>query len=214
MESIGRVEVPREVCVAALSTKSRGRQGQRSGDNRMGSRWCLAVLLAVVMLAAGCAVTVDGAAQPAPNSTPRLLTGPTIKRVLLGKSALSRIVEQPLNIDPHFPSRFGGPETLLGDRSAWPVGCIGVAVMMQHSVYRFSNVKNVAIETWRPASLSAAVTRVKEGVVSLPTAADADDLFAKFSRQWQRCNDRRCPCRAGCSGSRSRSLTYKWPHLF
>jgi PknH-like protein len=32
------------------------------------------------------------------------------------------------------------------------------------------------------------VTDVKEGVVSLPKAADANALFAEFSRQWRKCD--------------------------
>ena len=139
----------------------------------MRSRWWLAALLAVVTLAAGCAVTVGGTAQPAPNATPRSLRGRTIKRVLLGKTVLSRIVKQPLEIDPRFPPLFGGPETLQGGMPGWPVDCIGVAVMMQQSVYQSSDVQDVAVETWRPTVMSAGVTRVKEGVVSLPTAADS-----------------------------------------
>lgn len=166
-------------------------------DGRRRSRWCLAVLLAVVMLVAGCSMTIGGAARPAPDLTPRSLTGRTIKRVLLGKSALSRIVKEPLDTDPGFPPLFGGPEELQGDRSAWPVNCIGVAVMMQHNVYQSSNIKNVALETWRPDAVSAAVTRVKEGVVGLPTPAEADALFATFSRQWRRCNGKTLPVAGG-----------------
>ncbi len=72
--------------------------------------------------------------------------------------------------------------------------------MMQQSVYQASDVKNVAVETWRPAAMSAAVTRVKEGVVSLPTAADANALFAKFSQQWQRCDGKTLPLSTGMFG--------------
>jgi PknH-like extracellular domain len=37
------------------------------------------------------------------------------------------------------------------------------------------------------------VTSVKEGVVSLPTAADAGALFAKFSQRWQKCDGSTTP---------------------
>lgn len=77
---------------------------------------------------------------------------------------------------------------LWGDGSGWSDDCAGVAVMLQQGAYRSSNVRHVAVETWRPVAMSAPVTRVKEGVVSLPTAADADALFAKFARQWQACD--------------------------
>lgn len=159
----------------------------------MRSRWCPAVLLAVIVLAAGCSATVGGTARPVPNAVPKSLHGQTIKRVLLGKSALSRIVKQPLHLDPGFPPGFGGREELLGDPGAWPVNCIGVAVMLQRGVYHSSNVENVALDTWRPDAMTAAVTRVKEGVVSLATPADAEALFATFSRQWRRCDGKTLP---------------------
>ena len=164
------------------------------------SNWRIAALLTVTMLAAGCAVAVGGTARPAPNLAPRSLSGRTIERVLLGDSALSRIVKQPLNIDPLFPPIFGGPETLRGGPAAWPADCVGVLLMMQQSAYQSSNVKNVALQTWRPEAMSAAVTRVKEGVVSLPTAADADALFANFSRQWQTCDGKTIPMSEGMFG--------------
>jgi hypothetical protein len=159
----------------------------------MRSLWRLTALLAIVILAAGCSATIGGTARPAPAARPRSLSGHTIKRVLLGRSALSRIVKQPVNIDPRFPPSFGGPETLPGNSSALADDCIGVAVMLQQSVYQDSDVKNVALMTWRRASQSGVVTRVKEGVLSLPTAADAEALFVKFSRQWQRCEGKTVP---------------------
>lgn len=143
--------------------------------------------MVVVVLASGCSVAVDGMARPVPGAAPRSLSGPTIKRVLLGKSALSRIVRQPLNIDPGFPPSFAGPESLQGDRAASPDDCIGVAVMLQQSAYRHQKVRDVAQETWRPDSMPASVIRVQEAVVDLPTPADAEALFVTFSRQWQRC---------------------------
>jgi hypothetical protein len=115
----------------------------------MRSLWRLTALLAIVILAAGCSATINGTARPAPNGAPRSLSGHTIKRVLLGQSALSRIVKQPVNIDPRFPPSFGGPETLQGNSSGGANDCIGVAVMLQRSVYQDSDVKNVALTTWR-----------------------------------------------------------------
>ncbi|MDM4142907.1 sensor domain-containing protein [Mycobacterium sp. FLAC0960] len=65
---------------------------------------------------------------------------------------------------------------------------MGVAVALQHSVYQDHNVNGVAFETWRPDSAAASVvTGVKKGVISFSTAGDADALFVKFSREWQRC---------------------------
>lgn len=154
----------------------------------MRSFWRVAVSLAAMMVVAGCSVAVDGVARPAPSPTGRPVGGQTIKRVLLGKGALSRIVRQPLSIDPRYPPIFGGPEALAGDKSPSPDDCIGVAVTLQHSVYQDHYVKGVALETWRPDPAAVpVVTGVKEGVISFATAADAEARFVKSSREWQRC---------------------------
>jgi hypothetical protein len=150
-------------------------------------------LLSIGLLAVGCTATVDGSARPAPHLKPRSITGQTIGRVLLGGSALSRILNQSFRIDSRFPARFGGPEALQADASASPVDCLGVAVMLQQSVYQSTNVKHVAAQAWRRTAKAEEVTNVKEGVVSLPTAADADALFAKFSQQWQKCDGMTLP---------------------
>lgn len=145
-------------------------------------------LLAVVMLTAGCAAAVGGAAKPAPSPKPRSLTRQTVNHVLLGDTALARIVKQPLDIDPRFPPGFGGPEELHDAGTALPDGCLGVAAMLQQNVYPPGDVHQIAVETWRHAGAPAAVTSVKEAAVSLATAADADALFATFSQQWQKCD--------------------------
>ncbi len=165
----------------------------RSAFDRVRSRWFFTAALAAVMLTSGCTVTVGGKAQPAPDLAPRPLAGPTITRVLLGHTTLSRILKQPMIVDFGFPRRFGGPEALQADGTASPVDCLGVAGMLEQSAYHSGNVKGVAIEAWRHAAVSAAVTEVREGVVSLPTAADADALFAVFSQQWRNCNGRTQP---------------------
>ena len=68
------------------------------------------------------------------------------------------------------------------------VDCLGVAMMLQKSDYQTTNVKHVAMEAWRRTAKSMQVTSVKEGVVSLASADDADALFAKFSQQWRKCS--------------------------
>jgi PknH-like extracellular domain len=153
----------------------------------MKSIWLLITSLAV-MLAAGCSPPVDGAAKPMPVPTRRSVTGQSVDHVLLGTRALSRILKQSLDIDPRVPPRFGGAEELQDAGTALPDECLGVAAMLQQNVYSSSDVKEVAVETWRHAALPADVTSVQEGVVSLPTAADADALFGVFSRQWRKCD--------------------------
>jgi hypothetical protein len=150
-------------------------------------------LLSIGLLASACTVVVGGQAQPAPSPTPRSVSGQTIRHVLLGDIALSQILKQTLHIDPRFPPRFGGPEALQKDGSTSSVDCQSVAVMLQQSAYQSTNVEHVAVETWRHATMSVKVIRVAEGVVSLPSAADADALFAKFSRQWQKCDGASVP---------------------
>ncbi|OBK66687.1 hypothetical protein A5653_02375 [Mycobacterium colombiense] len=161
------------------------------------SSWRAAALITTAMMIAGCAVTVDGAAHPTPGVAPRSISGQTVTRVLLGKTALSRIAKQPLRIDPRYPPIFGGPDALAGGKAPWPNDCNGVAMMLQHSAYRDSNVKDVARTTWQPDTDSTAITQVEEGVVSLATAADAQALFMKFSRQWQRCEGKTVPVASG-----------------
>jgi hypothetical protein len=148
----------------------------------------LVVSLTAVTLAAGCAAPVDGAAKPVPGPAPRSLTRQSVDHVLLGTATLSRILKQPLDIDTRVPPRFGGAEELQDAGTAPPDECLGVAAMLQQNVYPPSDVEEVAVETWRHAALPADVTSVQEGVVSLPTAAHAQTLFAAFSRQWPKCD--------------------------
>jgi hypothetical protein len=175
------------------SGRRTGKGGVGGGHGRRRRCSCFVAPLAVVVLVAGCSVTVGGAARPGSDLTPRWLTGPTIKQVLLGHSALSRILGRSFKIDPHFPPRFGGPEPLQDDGWASPGDCLGVAAMLQRVVYQSSKVRHVAVETWRHAPMSVEVTSVKEGVVSLPTAVEAQALFAKFSRQWRECDGATVP---------------------
>lgn len=182
-----------------MSGRSRCPEQHGIGDELVTGPWRLVTLLAVVLLAAGCSATVGGMARPvSSNVTPRTLTGDTITRVLLGRSALSLIVKQPMEIDPSEPPSFGGPEVLQGESS--PAACTGVAVMMEKGVYVAGNVKDVALETWRPHTTDAEVTRVKQGVVSFPTAADAEALYDKFAQQWQSCEGQTVPLSSGAFG--------------
>jgi PknH-like extracellular domain len=155
----------------------------------MSTRRSILAAVAVVLVAAGCAPTVNGAAQPAPRLARRSLTGPRVERVLLGDRALSRILNQPMTIDTRSPPRFGGPDELADDGSGPPIDdCLGVASMLQRSVYRSAGVEEVALETWRHASAPTQLTGVQEGVVTLATATDANAEFDTFSRQWHTCD--------------------------
>lgn len=143
-------------------------------------------LLSIGLLSVGCTVVTGGKAQPPPRLMPRPVTGQTIAQVLLGDQALSRILNQPFVIDSRLPPRFGGPEALQGSSS--PADCLGVAEMLHQSVYGASKVNDVAVEAWRHAARPAQLTSIKEGAVSLATAADANALFSRFAQQWQSCD--------------------------
>jgi hypothetical protein len=141
----------------------------------------------VAALAAGCGGVVDGTAKPAPNLKPRPLSGDTVRRVLLDGDALSRMLSQP------FATRkaveFGGPDALSQkDETVSPANCLGVTAMLQKSVYQSAEVKDVASQSWWNNGDPAQVISVIEGVVALPSAAQAQALFAQFSQQWQQCN--------------------------
>jgi hypothetical protein len=146
------------------------------------------VFLAVGLLTVGCTAVTGGRAQAPPRSTARSLTGQTIRQALLDGGTLSSILKEPFIIDHRLPPRFGGPEALQDPRSAPPTDCLGAAEMLHQSVYQSSEVDYVAAETWRRAGVSAKLTDIKEGVVSLPTAADANKLFSIFTQQWQKCD--------------------------
>ena len=145
-------------------------------------------LLGIGLLAVGCTVVTGGKAQAPPRSGPRSVTGQTIRDVLLDNSMLGRILDQPFIIDRRLPPRYGGPEALENFGVASSADCLGVAEMLHHSVYQPGKVNDVAFETWRHADRTSKLTAIKEGVVSLPTAADANALFAKFAQQWPKCN--------------------------
>ncbi len=145
-------------------------------------------VLGIGLLAAACTVVTGGKAQAPPSLEPRSLTGEAITQVLVGDKMLSRILNQPFVIDSRLPPRFGGPEALQDLGSSSPADCLGVAEMLHQSVYGASKVNDVAVEAWRHAARPAQLTSIKEGVVSLATAADANALFSRFAQQWQSCD--------------------------
>jgi hypothetical protein len=146
------------------------------------------VVLGIGLLATACTVVTGGKAQAPPSVEPKPLIGEAITQVLVGDHTLSRILNQPFVIDSRLPPRFGGPEALQHVGSSSPGGCLGVAEMLHQSVYGASNVNDVAVEAWRHAARPAQLTSIKEGVVSLGTAAEAHALFARFAQQWQSCD--------------------------
>ncbi|MEC4762336.1 sensor domain-containing protein [Mycobacterium sherrisii] len=152
-------------------------------------RWRSAAPLLVTVVAAGCASAIGGHAVPAPDLKPHPVIGQKVKQILLDAAALSKLLDRPFVPVSHFPPTFGGSE-LLDDAyfSTSPSECTGVVYMTQRSVYGSAPVTNVATALWQQQGYSESATDIAEGVVALPSAADAGALFAKFSEQWKHCD--------------------------
>ncbi|UMB71308.1 sensor domain-containing protein [Mycobacterium paraterrae] len=150
----------------------------------------------IAAYAVGCGPVVDGTAKPAPHLKPKPLSGFTVKRVLLDGRALSKMLGQPLVA--RAPAKFGGRD-LLDQREAPPesADCLEVTAMLQGSVYGPANVQSIASVSWWNDGDPAQVISVKEGVVTLPSAAEAQALFATFPDRWQRCKGQTTDEKAG-----------------
>ncbi|BBX45438.1 sensor domain-containing protein [Mycobacterium cookii] len=146
------------------------------------------VCAAIAALAVGCSPIVAGTAKPAKNLKPRPLFGSVLRQVPLDDTALTRMLEQPfLNRQPPV---FGGPDKLGdADSAGSSPECLGVTTMLQRNAYESADVRDVMWETWWNDGDPAQVISVIEGVVSLPSAAQAQTLFAQFPQQWQQCKD-------------------------
>jgi hypothetical protein len=144
-------------------------------------------LMTAAVLLVGCGTVVDGTMKPAPNLKPRPLTGHSVSQVPLDDAALSRMLSQPFVARQ--PALVGGPEKLFEpDNPVSAADCGGVTAMLQKAVYEPANISDVVYETWWNNGDPAQVISVMEGVVALPTAGQAEALFAKFSQQWRQCN--------------------------
>lgn len=148
-----------------------------------------AVTLAVAVLVTGCTTVVGGTVRPASGLIPEPVTGAAVRQALLDDVTLAKLLDQNFRSDPHLPPRFGGLDALPdGWPSARPSYCVGTVVGAQKTVYRSDSVQEVAQEFWGGAkSARSEVTGVSEGVIALPTAADAQVAFEKFAAQWNRC---------------------------
>jgi PknH-like protein len=147
-----------------------------------------AALMVVAALAVGCDAVVDGAGKPAPNQLPHPVIGDKVKKVLLDAGDLSKLLDRTFQAVSQFPPSFGGAEMLIDDYPlASPTECVGVVYMAHKSAYQSADVRNIAQALWQQEGSSAQSIDVAEGVVALPTAADAGALFARFAEQWKQC---------------------------
>lgn len=121
------------------------------------------------------------------------ITGETVKQVLLDGAELTTMLEQPFTTVTG-PPAYGGLEAM--EDSSSPGECVGVVDVAPKSVYASADVQSYARETWIDSEpnrdgftpLTTRVMFVKEAVVALPSAEDAQALFAKFAEQWKRCD--------------------------
>ncbi len=149
----------------------------------------LVLPLLVIFFAAACSRVVDGSVRPARGLTPRPLTGQSVRQVLLDGSELWNMIGQHFKTRAEFPPRFGGRD-LLSQLDTSPSECAEVVFELDKSGYEAADIGNVAQESWWTAGVRGVkVIHVSEAVVALPTAAAADALFAKFTQEWNRCND-------------------------
>lgn len=148
-------------------------------------------LAAVAVLAAGAVAT--WVVLPDRSQGATAVTGTAVKEVLLDGTELTAMLDQPFTTVTGPPS-YGGVEAM--DDSATPGDCVGVLDVAQRSVYAGAPVQSYARETWIDSEpkhgdftpLDTRVMFVKEAVVALPSAAEAQQLFAKFAEQWKRCD--------------------------
>lgn len=148
-----------------------------------------AALLVGLMLLTGCSVVVDGAGVPGPNLAPRLLSADEIADVLPTASDLEDLLGEAFA--PDGSMRSGGldgmSDGLDGEDKATPHECVGATTVMQRSTYQDSEVTDTVEQQWDPAPSTGEVLAVDTGVVALRSVADANQLFAEFTDQWQDC---------------------------
>ncbi|HZU48578.1 MAG TPA: sensor domain-containing protein [Mycobacterium sp.] len=154
---------------------------------RVGRVGAIAASVIAALLATSCSAVVAGQARPVAGIAPRPVIGVTIQQALLGKAELSKLLDQ--SVSTLQPPRYGGATKLFRSLVPGAGDCLGVLAEMQSSSYRSADVRDVAWESWLDARTApAAVIAVDEGVVALPTAAEANALFAAFADQWNRCD--------------------------
>ena len=148
-------------------------------------------ILLLPVLASSCSTVVGGTMRPAPGMTPRPVTRRTVERVLLGERELSKLFNQSFQTDPELPPRIGDSGEVFDEHSgASPDRCALAVGPLQQSSYQSAHALDGAREVWWDTQTEpeASVISVDEGVVALPSAADADALFANVSEQWKQCD--------------------------
>jgi hypothetical protein len=143
-------------------------------------RW-LAGALSIVLLLAGCAHTVEGAAQPAATALKILPTEAEITSA--AGNTLSTFGFQPF---------IGGVEILPDgyrtDADASPIRCAAVTDTAPRIVYEPLPVVEAARQSYFNWDEGVDTSGADTAVVRLSTAEAAHDAFESFGRQWQQCS--------------------------
>ncbi len=134
----------------------------------------------------------DTASAHPPAVASPAVAGETVKQVLLDGDALAKMLGQGFKASGS--PIYGGFDEMVMPSTIGD--CVGVVNLTPKSAYQTADVQSYARETWVDAAagdegfhpLSSKVMFVDEAVVALPSAADAQALFAKFAEQWKRCD--------------------------
>ena len=133
-----------------------------------------------MVLLAGCANTVDGAARPAATAVTILPTEQEITSAV--GNSLSTFGFQPF---------IGGAEILPDgyrtDQEASPIGCVGVTDTAPKIVYERLGIVEAARQSYFNWDEGVDTSGADAAVIRLPTADAAAAAFTGFVRQWQQC---------------------------
>jgi hypothetical protein len=158
-----------------------------------GHRYRLALAVAGCLVLSSCTTVTDGTVQPAEGLALGPLDAAAIEKVLPNESQVADILGDRLPPDPDEPARSGGlsdmPDGLNSDAEASPHECVGAAAPLQRSIYRDTGVTDFASSEWElPRSDDGDILGTITGVVAFPSAAQANDVFDDFVKQWEACD--------------------------
>lgn len=153
--------------------------------------WLIALVGLVVLVLV--AVTTWVVLPSRSRDAAGVITGDTVRQILLDGTELTAMLDQPFTTVTG-PPAYGGIEAM--DDTTSPGECAGVVDVAQKQQYASASVQGYARETWIDSQtgnggykpLDTRVMFVKEAVVALPSAADARELFDKFAQEWKHCD--------------------------
>ena len=194
MKTIGRVEVPQEAFVAALSAEAgsdkAGDKTEEVGDfithdlHVVRGRSIVGAAVGIAVLA-GCTSTVDGtAARHDPVSAVRDLAA-----ILPSSAEAGQAAGNPMS-DNGFPA-IGGidllPNGIRDNNDANPIECLGPVTPFMRVVYEGGDVRRAAWQEFSNFGGGQTVSSADAGVVEFGSDAEAQRMFGAFVTQWKAC---------------------------